>query len=65
MNILSGNGEHVLHIVAQSKAIWMSNQTESEGYVKRSPIKRTTNSQVIPEIETSVITFIYRKRDFI
>ena len=22
MNILSGNGEHALHIVAQSKAIW-------------------------------------------
>ena len=22
MNILSGNGEHALHIIAQSKAIW-------------------------------------------
>jgi hypothetical protein len=30
VNILSGNGEHALHIVAQSKAIWMKNEKTTE-----------------------------------
>ncbi|CAF0747482.1 unnamed protein product [Rotaria sp. Silwood1] len=61
INILSGNGEHVLHIVAQSKAIWMIDESREARSAKESrqrrdeasPIPRTTDSRVEPQKDLS------------
>ncbi|CAF1120790.1 unnamed protein product [Rotaria sordida] len=71
VNILSGYGEHVLHIVAQSKAIWTMDKSREEEKqesanksrerrAEASPIRRITNSQIEPEKQLSNIPKVLR-----
>ncbi|CAF2588467.1 unnamed protein product [Rotaria sp. Silwood2] len=61
VNILSGNGEHVLHIVAQSKAIWTIDELKEETSATKSkqrrdeasPIPHTTDTRVEPQKDLS------------